>query len=94
MTESEIHANPQRLLALADELRMFTNSLRTELEKMNSGLHNLGATWQDKEYQKFKRVFDRLKEELANLDQETSQREPELKEDARLLLDYLSKSTH
>jgi uncharacterized protein YukE len=93
MAESEIYANPQRLVSLADELRMFTNSLRAELEKMNSGLHNLGATWQDKEYEKFKRTFDRLKDELVKLDQEISKREPELKQDAQLLRDYLSRST-
>jgi uncharacterized protein YukE len=92
MAEPDIYANPQRLLSLADELRMFTNSLRAELEKMNSGLHNLGATWQDKEYEKFKRTFDRLKEELTMLDQEISKREPELKQDAQLLRDYLNKS--
>lgn len=93
MAESEIYANPQRLVSLADELRMFTNSLRAELEKMNSGLHNLGATWQDKEYEKFKRNFDRLKDELAKLDQEIIKREPELKQDAQLLREYLNKST-
>jgi uncharacterized protein YukE len=93
MAESEIYANPQRLVSLADELRMFTNSLRAELEKMNSGLHNLGATWQDKECEKFKRTFDRLKDELVKLDQEISKREPELKQDAQLLRDYLSRST-
>ena len=93
MAESEIYSNPHRLVSLADELRMFTNSLRAELEKMNSGLHNLGATWQDKEYEKFKRTFDRLKDDLAKLDQEISKREPELKQDAQLLRDYLSKST-
>jgi len=93
MAESEIYANPQRLVSLADELRMFTNSLRAELEKMNSGLHNLGATWQDKEYEKFKRTFDRLKDELVKLDQEISKRESELKQDAQLLRDYLSRST-
>ena len=93
MAESEIYANPQRLVSLADELRMFTNSLRAELEKMNSGLHNLGATWQDKEYEKFKRNFDRLKDELAKLDQEIIKREPELKQDTQLLREYLNKST-
>lgn len=94
MAEPEIYANPQRLLSLADELRMFTNGLRAELERMNTGLRNLGATWQDEEYKKFKRIFDSLKEELAKLDQEISRRQPELKEDAQLLRDYLSKTTH
>lgn len=94
MAEPEIYSNPQRLLSLADNLRIFNNDLRTELEKMNDGLHKLGATWQDEEYKQFKRVFDRLKEELTKLDQEISRREPELKEDAQLLRDYLNKTMH
>ena len=92
MAQPEIYSNPQRLLALADNLRIFNNDLRAELEKMNDGLHNLGATWQDEEYKKFKRTFDKLKEELTKLDQEISKHEPELKEDAQLLRDYLSKT--
>lgn len=94
MSEPEIYSNPQRLMSLADELRTFNNELRRELEKMSDGLRNLGATWQDDEYKKFKRTFDRLKEELSKLDQEIAKREPELKEDAQLLRDYLGKSTH
>ena len=94
MAEPEIYSNPQRLLSLADNLRIFNNDLRTELEKMNDGLHKLGTTWQDEEYKQFKRVFDRLKEELTKLDQEISKREPELKEDAQLLRDYLNKTMH
>lgn len=92
MAQPEIYSNPERLLALADNLRIFNNDLRTELEKMNDGLHKLGTTWQDEEYRRFKRTFDKLKEQLAQLDQEISKHEPELKEDARLLRDYLSKS--
>ena len=94
MSEPEIYANPQRLLSLADNLRIFNNDLRTELEKMNDGLNKLGATWKDDEYQKFKRAFDRIKEELTKLDQEISKRGPELKADAQLLRDYLSKTIH
>ena len=92
MAQPEIYANPQRLLSLADDLRIFTNSLRAELEKMNSGLRNLGATWQDEEYKKFKRTFDRLQEQLKTLDAEISKRHPELKQDAELLRDYLNKT--
>ena len=94
MAQPEIYANPQCLLSLADNLRIFNNDLRSELEKMNDGLHKLGATWQDEEYKKFKRTFDRLKNDLAKLDQEISKHEPELKQDAQLLRDYLSKTTH
>jgi peptidoglycan hydrolase CwlO-like protein len=92
MAESEIYSNPQRLLLLADELRIFNNDLRIEIEKMNEGLHHLGATWQDEEFKKFKQTLDKLKEEFAKLDQDISKREPELKADAQLLRDYLNKT--
>lgn len=92
MAEPEIYSNPQRLLALAADLRMLNNDLRAELAKMKDGLHHLGATWQDEEFQKFKRVFEQLNSELILLDQEISKREPELRVDAQLLKDYLSKS--
>lgn len=61
---------------------------------MSGGLQNLGATWQDEEYRKFKHTFDRLKEDIGKLSQEISKREPELKEDALLLKDYLTKATN
>ena len=91
MAEPEIYSNPVRLMALADNIRILNNDLRTELEKLNDGLNHLGATWQDEEFKKFKRVFDRLKEDLAKLNQEISNREPELKEDAQILRDFLNK---
>jgi uncharacterized protein YukE len=93
MTEAEIHANPQRIQALADELRMFVNKLRSELEKMKSEIHHLGSTWRDVEYEKFKRSFDRLQEDIGKIDQEIIRREPELEADAQSLLAYLNKAT-
>lgn len=92
MAEAEIYSNPERLLSLADELRIFNNDLRTEIGKMDEGLRHLGATWQDEEFQKFKRTLDKLKEEFAKLDQDISKHEPELKADAQLLRDYLNKT--
>lgn len=94
MPEPEVYSNPQRLLSLADNLRTFNNDLRIEMERMNDGLQHLGQTWQDDEFRKFKRNFDRLKDELTKLDQQISKREPELKEDAQLLRDYLNKQQH
>jgi uncharacterized protein YukE len=92
MAESEIYANPERLLSLADELRIFTNDLRIELQTMSDALHHLGATWQDEEYNKFKQAFSKLKEQLTSLSEEISKREPELKQDAQALRDFLAKT--
>ncbi len=92
MSEPEIHANPQRIQSLAEELGAFVAGLRSELERMNDGLHSLGGTWKDREYEKFKRSFERIREELGKIEQEVGQRRPELEDDARLLVEYLRKS--
>jgi peptidoglycan hydrolase CwlO-like protein len=92
MTEAEIYANPQRIQALADELHLFVSSLRAELEKMSGGIHDLGSTWRDTEYEKFKRSCAKLQEEIGTIDQEITRREPELEEDARSLLAFLNQS--
>jgi uncharacterized protein YukE len=92
MAESEIYANPQRIMALANELSEFTGNLRGELEKMSEELQRLGGTWQDEEYRKFKRTFERLSQEFEQLGLEINKRQPELEEDAQLLCAYLGKS--
>lgn len=89
MPTPEIYANPHRLRALADELRMFTNDLRAELSKISDGLRHLGATWQDDSFRRFKAVLDPLCETLSELDREIGIRETTLKEDADRLLDAL-----
>jgi uncharacterized protein YukE len=92
MAEPDIYANPQRILSLAEELSTFTSNLRSEMEKMNEELRRLGGTWQDEEYQKFKRTFDRLSQDFEKLGLEISKRQPELQEDAQLLCAYLAKT--
>lgn len=93
MSESEIYADPQRILTLADELSSFTANIQTEVIRMDEELRSLGATWQDEEYKKFKRTFDRLKEGLSDVAEEIKKRQPELQEDAQILKTYLDKST-
>jgi len=92
MTESEIHASPSRIQGLADELKTFITNLRSEIEKMNSEFHGLGSTWRDNEYEKFKHALDRLREQIDEVVQEISRREPELNQDAEALLAYINKS--
>lgn len=92
MTTSEIHADPVRIQGLADELRTLVGNIRAELEKMNSEFLTLGSTWRDQDYEKFKRSFDRLKEEIEKIAQEISRREPKLKEDVQTLLAYINKN--
>ncbi len=92
MTEEELHANPERLISLADDLRDFVNGIITEMGTLDNGLKSLGTTWQDEGYEKFKQLVDRSKTEIEHLSEEIKKREPELREDALLLFNYLKKA--
>ena len=93
MAESEIHADPVRIAALAENLKMFSNSFRTELINLEREIQKLGNTWQDEEYKKFKHSFEGLKTELEKLSKDIARREPELREDAQLLAQYIKNNT-
>lgn len=92
MAESDIYSDPNRLLSLAEDLRVFVSRLIAEMAKMSDGLRQLGGTWQDDEYRKFLTVQQRLEQDLRTLGEEITKREPELNEDAQLLRAYLHKS--
>jgi len=89
MPESEIHADPERIRSLANELRLFTNTLRTDLMSLDEALGHLGNTWKDAEYDKFRNAYRRLSERLKNLAGEINKNEPQLKADADALAAYL-----
>lgn len=92
MAQSEIHADPKRIEFLAENLCGFTTDVRAELAKLESAMQSLGNTWRDEEYKKFQRHFDRLRQRLTQLAENIRKREPELRDDARLLIAYLNKT--
>ena len=51
-------ADPQELRRFAANLRQFSNSLKEISGRARSQFGQLGNTWRDQEYQKFKREFD------------------------------------
>ena len=91
MAESEIFASPERIKLLAENLVMTANSLRAEIRQTEDALRRLGSTWRDQEFNKFKRVFDRLSLKIDELESEIRKRNPELREDAERLTAYLQR---
>jgi uncharacterized protein YukE len=51
-------ADPQELRRFSGNLRQFSNNLNEISRRAKSQFSQLGNTWRDQEYQKFKREFD------------------------------------
>jgi len=89
MSESEIYADPERIKTLANEIRLFTNSLKADLMSLDEAIGHLGSTWKDAEFDKFRNSYRKLSQRLENIASEINKNEPQLKEDAEALAHYL-----
>lgn len=88
MESSDIHVNPDRLRAIAEELSMFSNDIRTELTLLSNELAKLGRTWQDEEYTKFKNAIQPLHRILEQFHQEITRSKPDMLADAEAIRAY------
>ena len=61
MPISDVHVDPDRLVAIAEELSQFSSNVRTELELLDNGLAKLSGSWQDESYDKFKTAMQPLR---------------------------------
>jgi hypothetical protein len=90
MADTEgIYANPERIQQLAEDLLMFTNSLHANSVEIENALNNLGRSWRDPDFEKFRHFCGRLKDSLAELAKDVRKREPELRGDAEALIQLL-----
>ena len=83
-----IFADPNRILALAEDLLKFTITLHKDAGEIETAHNNLGRTWRDADFEKFRHLCKRLKESLAEVAEDVRHREPELREDAETLIRY------
>ncbi len=88
MPQSDIHVDPDRLLAIAEELSMFSGDIRTELTVLDGELARLGRSWQDEEYTKFKRAIQPLRRVLDEFQQEIARSKPDMLADAEAIRVY------
>ena len=85
---SEIHVDPDLLVAIAEELSMFSNDVKTELTLLDGELGRLGNTWQDEEYSKFKAAIQPLRRILDAFHEEITRSKPDLLADAEAIRAY------
>jgi uncharacterized protein YukE len=88
MATSDIHVDPDRLRAIAEELSMFSNDIRTELTLLSNELAKLGRTWQDDEYKKFKSAIQPLHRILEKFQEEITRSKPDMLADAEAIRAY------
>ena len=88
MPASDIHVDPDRLRAIAEELSMFSNDIRTELTLLSGELAKLGRSWQDEEYKKFKNAIQPLNRILERFHEEITRSKPSMLADAEAIRAY------
>ena len=88
MTSPDIHVDPDRLRAIAEELSMFSNDIRTELTLLNNELAKLGRSWQDEEYTKFRNAIQPLYRILEQFHEEITRSKPGMLADAEAIRAY------
>jgi len=88
MASPDIHVDPDRLRAIAEELSMFSNDIRTQLTLLNNELSKLGRSWQDEEYKKFKHAIQPLHRILEQFQEEITRSKPDMLADAEAIRAY------
>jgi uncharacterized protein YukE len=85
---SDVHVDPDRLRAIAEELSMFSSDIQAELTLLDGELARLGRSWQDEEYAKFKRAIQPLRRVLDQFQQEITRSKPDILADAEAIRAY------
>ena len=86
MSQSEIHANVERLKEVVGALPLFANDLRSSLDEIMAAFHVLGKTWRDDEYKRFKKCLEPLRHTIDEMRQELSRHETSLQSDVENLV--------
>ena len=85
---SQINVDPEKLRNFANELKKFTEVINNYFEVIPNEMNRLGSTWQDQEFEKFKRDFIPLVQKLKKFTQESKKIIPSLERDATTIEEY------
>lgn len=88
MSQSQIHVDPERLRAFADELASFVDVVEEQLNALKRNVSHLGETWRDNEFEKFKDEFEAAQHVLSQFAEEARQTVPSLRRDAERIDEY------
>lgn len=88
MSQSQIHVDPERLRAFADELTSFVDVVEEQLNTLKRNVSQLGETWRDHEFESFRDEFEAAQRVLSQFAGEARQTVPSLKRDAERIEEY------
>jgi uncharacterized protein YukE len=81
--------NPDELRRFATQLRQFSNDLMAQMTVVHGQLSGLGATWRDREHDKFVEEFEQTLQVVKHFLDATNQHVPFLLRKAERVEEYL-----
>ncbi|MDW7651686.1 MAG: WXG100 family type VII secretion target [Bacillota bacterium] len=88
---SQVHVDPDKLRSFAGELKKFTDVVDNYFNVLNNELNRLGASWEDQEYDRFKREFIPVRQVLKTFVGEAGKLVPKLETDASVIEEFLKR---
>ncbi|QDV37488.1 WXG100 family type VII secretion target [Tautonia plasticadhaerens] len=85
----QAHVDPEELRRFAQSLKQFNNDLTARMTVLNGQVNNLGATWRDREHDKFVEEFRQTMNVVNRFIQASEQHVPFLMKKAERIEDYL-----
>lgn len=85
----QAHVDPAELRRFAQSLKQFNNDLQQRMTVLNGQVNNLGATWRDREHDKFVEEFRQTLAAVNRFLSASEQHIPFLMKKAEKIDDYL-----
>ena len=85
----QAHVDPAELRRFAQSLKQFNNDLQQRMTVLNGQVNNLGATWRDREHDKFVEEFRQTLAAVNRFLAASEQHIPFLMKKAEKIDDYL-----
>lgn len=82
--------NPDDLRRFAMQLRQFSNEMLAQMKTIHGQLGGLGASWRDREHDKFAEEFEQTLQVMARFVDVTNQHVPFLLRKAERVEEYLN----
>lgn len=87
---AQANVEPAELRRFAQALKHFNNDLQARMTVINGQMQNLGATWRDREHDKFVEEFRQTLQVVAKFLEASEQHIPFLMKKAEKIEDYLN----
>ena len=84
---SKVFVESEKLVTYAHDLSSFKNVVEDVMNALNSNLNNLGESWRDQEFEKFREHFEKTRQSIIRFSAEVEQTVPKILRDAEAAAD-------